>query len=443
MKTVITLALVCLAYATSFGQNVPQGIAYQAVAVKDGAYSVAGQNPQAIYWSNKEIKVRFTIFDTYPNGSSQYSEVHTTSTDEYGVFNLIIGQGSGLSGDFTTIPWELGDAHLQVEIDFENTNKYVLSVIEKFWSVPFALNSRSADTLLGVYKETDPIFNSSIAKGITSNDTTYWNNKLDSYTETDPIFNSSIAKGITSTDTTYWNNKPWLTEGDTTWTFNQVGIGTANPSSSLHINSTSSKTGLLIENTGTTSAKIVLNQAGSANGQAYYLVSRNDGNFVIGNASNGIADQFILDSLGNVGIRTKSTTHSLEVLGSGIGGSHALKLKRNRNKPNFGVRFDFNLLNSLNEDTKYGTIIGSIKDSAAGAEFGFLSFQVADGSGTWSDGYIQERLRIETDRVTVKNLMRLQSLSVPPASPLEVDIYMNRVSHKLMVYDGTTWQACW
>ena len=207
MKKLLTLAFVCLAYATSFGQNVPQGIAYQAVAVKDGAYSVAGQNPQAIYWSNKDIKVRFTIFDTYPNGSSQYSELHTTTTDDYGVFNLIIGKGSGLSGDFTTIPWELGDAHLQVEIDFENTNKYVLSVIEKFWSVPFALHSRSADTLLGVYEETDPIFNGSVAKGITSNDTTYWNNKLDSYTETDPIFNSSVAKGITSNDTTYWNNK--------------------------------------------------------------------------------------------------------------------------------------------------------------------------------------------------------------------------------------------
>ena len=107
-----------------------------------------------------------------------------------------------------------------------------------------------------------------------------------------------------------------------------------------------------------------------------------------------------------------------------------MKLKRNRNKPNFGVRFDFNLLNSLNEDTKYGTIIGSIKDSAAGAEFGFLSFQVADGSGTWSDFYEQERLRIETDRVTVRSLMRLQPLSVPPASALEGDIYMNRVSHK-------------
>jgi len=146
MKKLLTLALVCLAYATSFGQNVPQGIAYQAVAVKDGAYSVAGQNPQAIYWSNKDIKVRFTIFDTYPNGSSQYSEVHTTSTDEYGVFNLIIGQGSGLSGDFTTIPWELGDAHLQVEIDFENTNTFTLTALEKFWSVPYAFVTNETGT---------------------------------------------------------------------------------------------------------------------------------------------------------------------------------------------------------------------------------------------------------------------------------------------------------
>ena len=206
MKNIITLVFVCLSYLSALAQNVPQGIAYQAVAVKDGAYSVAGQNPQAIYWSNKDIKVRFTIFEKYPNGSSQYSEFHETTTDDYGVFNLIIGQGSDLSGDFTTIPWELGDAHLQVEIDFENTNEFVLSVIEKFWSVPFSFNSHSADTLLGIYEETDPIFNSSIAKGITSSDTTYWNNKLDSYTEIDPIFNSSVAKGITTADTAAWNN---------------------------------------------------------------------------------------------------------------------------------------------------------------------------------------------------------------------------------------------
>jgi len=72
--------------------------------------------------------------------------------------------------------------------------------------VPFALYANKADSLVGGITETDPIFNSSVAKGITSSDTTYWNNKLDSYTEIDPIFNSSVAKGITTADTAAWNN---------------------------------------------------------------------------------------------------------------------------------------------------------------------------------------------------------------------------------------------
>ena len=30
-----------------------------------------------------------------------------------------------------------------------------------------------------------------------------------------------------------------------------------------------------------------------------------------------------------------------------------------------------------------------------------------------------------------------------PSSPTEGDMYMDATTHKLMVYDGTTWQACW
>jgi hypothetical protein len=146
MKRIISLAIICLSLVQLIAQNLPQGIAYQAVAVKDGPYSLAGQNPQAIYWSNKDIKVRFTIFEKYPGGSAQYSEFHATKTDDYGVFNLIIGQGTTISGDFTKIPWDLGTAHLQVEIDFDNNGTYKLTSLERFWSVPYAFVTRKSSS---------------------------------------------------------------------------------------------------------------------------------------------------------------------------------------------------------------------------------------------------------------------------------------------------------
>ena len=147
MKRILTLAAVCLFVFQLNAQTLPQGIAYQAVAVKEGPYSLAGQNAPTIYWSNKDIQVRFTILDKYPSGTSQYSEVHATTTDGFGVFNLIIGQGDVLSGDFTKIPWELGTAHLQVEIDFDNDGSFKLTSLEKFWSVPYAfITGKSSST---------------------------------------------------------------------------------------------------------------------------------------------------------------------------------------------------------------------------------------------------------------------------------------------------------
>jgi hypothetical protein len=146
LKKIFLFFLTTIISFSSFAQNLPQGIAYQAVAVKEGPYSVAGENPQAIYWSNKEIKVRFTILDQYPNPTNIYQEFHPVTTDDYGVFNLIIGQGTVISGDFETIPWELGTAHLQVEIDFDNDDNYSVTSFERFWSVPYAFVSKKDES---------------------------------------------------------------------------------------------------------------------------------------------------------------------------------------------------------------------------------------------------------------------------------------------------------
>lgn len=43
----------------------------------------------------------------------------------------------------------------------------------------------------------------------------------------------------------------------------------------------------------------------------------------------------------------------------------------------------------------------------------------------------------------INDVIRLEPISAPPTNPSEGDIYMDSGSHKLMVFDGTTWQACW
>ncbi len=143
MKTITLYLLFVLSTINiAFGQSVPQGISYQAVAIKKQNIKLAGENLNQIYWANKNIQVRFSIFETYP-GSIEFSETHETKTDDFGVFNLVIGQGTKLSGDFSQLNWELGNAHLQVEIDFEGYGNFELIGVEKFWSVPYAFVPKS------------------------------------------------------------------------------------------------------------------------------------------------------------------------------------------------------------------------------------------------------------------------------------------------------------
>lgn len=144
-KKLFLLVSALLTVIFSNGQTVPKGISYQAVAIDTEAKSVAGVNPENTYWANKDIQVRFTIYDLYPGGSAQMVETHQTKTDKFGVFNVVIGQGQNISGDLFDVEWDKGQAHLQVEIDFQNNGLYKLIGIERFWSVPYAFNTQNSN----------------------------------------------------------------------------------------------------------------------------------------------------------------------------------------------------------------------------------------------------------------------------------------------------------
>ena len=129
---------------TAFAQQEapPQGINYQAVVYSDNGNNQPGLNsPGQVLW-NEDIGVQFSILSGSASGTVIYKETHATSTDEFGMFNLVIGQGlvQGTQS-FNMIGWGSGYHFLKVEVDKTGGTDYVEMSIQQLWSVPYALYS--------------------------------------------------------------------------------------------------------------------------------------------------------------------------------------------------------------------------------------------------------------------------------------------------------------
>lgn len=122
----------------TFGQTVPQGINYQAVAIDESGQPIPGVDIVGSPIDDAEIGVRISILENSPTGIMLYQEEHEVLTDQYGMFNLVIGQGLQVSADpFSSINWQ-GDKFLQVELAIENNGDFKLSAVQQLMSVPYA-----------------------------------------------------------------------------------------------------------------------------------------------------------------------------------------------------------------------------------------------------------------------------------------------------------------
>lgn len=122
----IVFVLICV--AVSFAQA-PKGINYQGVARDSEG------NPLA----SKTISVRISILKTSAIGEVEYSETHKPTTNQFGLFTLIIGQGTKGTGDFIFVSWAVGNKWLQIEVDPNGGVGYTLAGTQQLMSVPYAL----------------------------------------------------------------------------------------------------------------------------------------------------------------------------------------------------------------------------------------------------------------------------------------------------------------
>jgi hypothetical protein len=133
MKSLTSLAILFLILINAHGQ-VPQGINYQAVA----------RDVNGLVLQNTLVSIRLSILAGGPSGPVEYSESHSITTNQFGLFTITIGGGTPITGTFATIPWSNGNQWLQTEMDAAGGNNYVLMGASQFLTVPYAFYALNA-----------------------------------------------------------------------------------------------------------------------------------------------------------------------------------------------------------------------------------------------------------------------------------------------------------
>lgn len=148
MKKLLTLLLL-LHTVAGFAQA-PSGFSFQAV-IRD----VAG-NPL----ENATVGMRLSLLQGSEVGTAVYVETHTPTTNANGLVSLMIGNGTVVSGDMTTVDWADGPYFLLSETDTDGGTAYSIVGTQQLLSVPYALFAASAggsgNTLDAAYDQGGP-----------------------------------------------------------------------------------------------------------------------------------------------------------------------------------------------------------------------------------------------------------------------------------------------
>lgn len=220
MKKLITffVATFLLGIAT-IGQT-PQAFKYQAVARDTTGNVLANQN----------VSFQISILQGSVTGTSVYVETHNTITNDFGLVNLEIGNGTPVSGYFTTIDWGTDSYFLKTEMDETGGTNYQLMGTSQLLSVPYALQAGNAAT------DNDwTVSGNDMHSAVSGNvgiGTTNPNYKLEvgGNVEANGFTINGVPVG-TSTDS-YWSES----SGNIYYNSGNVGIGTTDPQTKFEVN---------------------------------------------------------------------------------------------------------------------------------------------------------------------------------------------------------------
>src|SRR4051812_44136144 len=135
MKKFVGFATLFIAIATfHMKAQAPQGMNYQAIA----------RDPSGAILVYQHIALRFTITNGN-GGSTLYQETDTTTTNQFGLFSLNVGNGTPIGSPFSSINWGSVTPWMSVEMDPAGGSTYHYMGSSQLLSVPYALYAASGN----------------------------------------------------------------------------------------------------------------------------------------------------------------------------------------------------------------------------------------------------------------------------------------------------------
>lgn len=128
MKKIITICAAILITASMFAQS-PEKMSYQAV-VRDGSNALV---------TSTAVGMQISILQGSASGTAVYVETQTPTSNSNGLVSLEIGDGTVVSGDFSTIDWANGPYFIKTETDPAGGTSYSITGTSQLLSVPYAL----------------------------------------------------------------------------------------------------------------------------------------------------------------------------------------------------------------------------------------------------------------------------------------------------------------
>ncbi len=127
------------------------GITYQAVILKP-TNKISTATSKNLPVANKNVCMQFQFVDEF--SKIEYQEVIQTTTDQYGMVNLVIGTGTrngGYASSFNDITWVAAPKRLAVSINISGECSSFTEISNQpFTTVPFAYAATNSTNVTGV-----------------------------------------------------------------------------------------------------------------------------------------------------------------------------------------------------------------------------------------------------------------------------------------------------